>query len=339
MSDRVIITNLEEAQKGFLKRQEHGEAARVPTGIDALDEQTGGWYPGELCVLGARPAMGKTGLVLSFMANMIAEEQPVAIFAAYDLADEYFLAKTICAVNNQEIPRTAQERIKLLRAADMGNIPLYLCPESELTTSIIRRKAEILIREKGVRCVFILDVQLVFMAEENGHTCEGSRRICHELKMMAREFNVPFVVTSNLNRSPENRKYPMGRQPRIDDLAGIFGLEQEADSVYLLWRPEYYGIYEDDRGHDLRGLGEILVVKSNFGATGEYYLRYKPYKQTFENLDGSSREKKIKERKRQAILDRLSQNENFHRLSKDFQLYLLRDAMEKEGYENNEPPF
>lgn len=338
MSDRVIITNLEEAQKKFLKRQEHGEAARVQTGIDALDELTGGWYPGELCVIGARPAMGKTGLVLSFMANMIAEEQPVAIFAAYDLADEYFLAKTICAVNNQEIPRTAQERIKLLRAADMGNIPLYLCPESELTTSIIRRNVEILIREKGVRCVFILDVQSVFTSEENGQTCEGSLRICHELKMMAREFNVPFVVTSNLNRSPEYRKYPMGRKPQIGDLAGSYGLEQEADSVYLLWRPEFYGIYEDDRGHNLRSMAQILVVKRNYGETGEYYVRYTS-KKTFEDMDGSSREKKIRERKRQAILDRLNQDENFIRLSKELQLSVLRDMMEEEGYDNNEPPF
>lgn len=339
MSDRVIITNLEEAQKEFLKRKEQGEEIRVLTGIYALDELAGGWYPGELCVIGARPGMGKTGLVLSFTANMMVDKQPAAIFAAYELADEYFIVRTICAINDLQIPPRVQERIKLLQTADMGDIPLYLCSEPELTTAFIRRNVEILVREKGVRCVFILDVQSVFMSEENGQTCEGSLRICHELKMMAREFNVPFVVTSNLNRSPEYRKYPMGRKPQIGDLAGSYGLEQEADSVYLLWRPEFYGIYEDDRAHDLRGMAQILVVKRNYGDTGEYYLRYMPYKQTFENLDGSSREKKIKERKRQMILDRLNQNENFHRLSKEFQLSVVRDMMEEEGYDNNEPPF
>lgn len=74
------------------------------------------------------------------------------------------------------------------------------------------------------------------------------------------------------------------------------------------------------------------------GKTGEYYVRY-TNKQTFEDFDGSYREKKIKERKRQAILDRLNQDENFIRLSKELQLSVLRDMMEEEGYDNNEPPF
>lgn len=113
-------------------------------------------------------------------------------------------------------------------------------------------------------------------SETEGNTKEGMEKVCHELKMLARELNVPLIATSELNRRTEYRDGMDGKRPQMQDLRGCSCIENIADSVYLLFRPAYYQIFCDEMGRDLRNIMEVIVPKKKYGQTGEVRLEFEP---------------------------------------------------------------
>ena len=144
-----------------------------------------------------------------------------------------------------------------------------------MTVSFIKEQTKKL-KEKYISCLFIDTIQNLFDAEENGNTKEGMEKVCRELKILAQELEIPVIITSELNRSPEHREGIEGKIPQICDLRSSSAIESNADRVILLFRPEYYRIFMDEKGNDLRGTMNVIIAKNKFGAVNDCRLRFYP---------------------------------------------------------------
>ena len=276
------IESTESNNKGLIRIQDAVLQCRryssLPhiSGILALDVIKQGWNAGELCIVGGRPAMGRTGFVLSLMANLSRANIPVALLSATDTLNERFVSRAISALANVETP--------VISADDA---PFYVNLSPRMTLSFIRDNVKAMIEQKGIRFVFIETLQSIFDSESDGNTREGMEHVCHELRVMSREFNVPFIVTSNMNRNSEHREGYEGKAPQMSDLRASSAIEDVADSIILLFRPEYYGIYEDIDHHDLHGLAKVIIAKNKYGETGEVWLRFNKSSGTISDMDQS----------------------------------------------------
>ena len=151
----------------------------------------------------------------------------------------------------------------MIENSDLHDAPLYFNMQSNLKLEYIKEQSEYLIKEKGVKIIFIETIQSIFNSEENGNTKEVMETICYKLKCMSTELNVPIIVTSDLNRSPEHREGIEGKIPQIADLRSCSVIENCADSIYLLYRPESYGIRVNG-DKDLKGVMNIFIAKKKY---------------------------------------------------------------------------
>ena len=244
------------------------------SGIWALDVVKQGWNADELCIVGGRPAIGKTGFVLSLMANLSRANIPVVLLSATDTVNDRFVSRAINALDEVGSPVVGPE-----------DAPFYMNMNTAMTLSFIRDNVKAMIEQKDIKVVFIETLQSIFDSEPDGNTREGMEHICHELLVMSREFNIPFIVTSDLNRSVEYREGFEGKHPQITDLRSSGAIENAADSILLLFRPEYYMIFEDSYHNDLHGLVKVIIAKNRYGDTGEVWLRFNKESGTVKDMD------------------------------------------------------
>ncbi len=254
------------------KENKYEQGNCIWTGIKDLDEVTKtGWWPGELCIIGARPGIGRMPFIYSIMANLALSNIPVAIFSSKDTLNFNFIsglqriAKVGSEFDTHPNPVTNEE---------FQSLPIYLNLERNLTLDYIRENALKLVQDMGVKCIFIEKLHTIFYSEPNGQTPEGMDRICHELKQIALDLQIPLIVTSDLNRGPEYREGMEGKCPVMGDLRACGAIENEADSVYLLDRSEYYHLYQDNHGRSLRGVMTVHVRNKMYGETGSVHLKY-----------------------------------------------------------------
>jgi replicative DNA helicase len=162
--------------------------------------------------------------------------------------------------------------------------PLYVDDTPGLSVFELRTKARRLVREHGVKLIMIDYLQLM---NANGMRF-GSRQeevstISRSLKGLAKELDIPILALSQLNRGVEGRDGIEGKRPMLSDLRESGAIEQDADMVLFVHRPEYYHIYQDDAGHDLRGMAQIIIAKHRKGATGDVLLTFRGEYTRFEN--------------------------------------------------------
>ena len=253
------------------------------TGFEGLDKMTAGWQNSDLIIIAARPAMGKTAFVLSMAKNMaVNHNTPVALFSL-EMSNVQLVNRLI--TNVCEIP---SEKIKSGQLAsyewqqldyklkDLLDAPLYVDDTPSLSVFELRTKARRLVREHGVRIIIIDYLQLMNASGMAfGSRQEEVSTISRSLKGLAKELNIPIIALSQLNRGVESREGIDGKRPQLSDLRESGAIEQDADMVCFIHRPEYYKIYQDDRGNDLRGMAEIVIAKHRNGAVGEVLLRFK----------------------------------------------------------------
>ena len=159
---------------------------------------------------------------------------------------------------------------------DLLDAPLYVDDTPSLSVFELRTKARRLVREHGVRIIIIDYLQLMNASGMAfGSRQEEVSTISRSLKGLAKELNIPIIALSQLNRGVESREGIDGKRPQLSDLRESGAIEQDADMVCFIHRPEYYKIYQDDRGNDLRGMAEIVIAKHRNGAVGEVLLRFK----------------------------------------------------------------
>ena len=255
----------------------------LESGFTKLDKMTSGWQNSDLIVIAARPAMGKTAFVLSMAKNIAVDyRNPVALFSL-EMSNVQLVNRLI--TNVCEIP---SEKIKSGQLAsyewqqldyklkDLLDAPLYVDDTPSLSVFELRTKARRLVREHGVRIIIIDYLQLMNASGMAfGSRQEEVSTISRSLKGLAKELNIPIIALSQLNRGVESREGIDGKRPQLSDLRESGAIEQDADMVCFIHRPEYYKIYQDDRGNDLRGMAEIVIAKHRNGAVGEVLLRFK----------------------------------------------------------------
>ena len=278
--DPVITRAIDILQKASANA---GGLTGVPTGFEKLDEKTSGWQSSDLVIIAGRPAMGKTSFALSLAKNIAVDyHTPIAFFSLemnnVQLVNR--LISNVCEIPgnkmlNGQLSDDEWERLDK-NVRNLQGSPLYIDDTPGLSIFELRTKARRLVREKGVKIIMIDYLQLMNAnGMRFGSRQEEVSKISQSLKGLAKELDIPILALSQLNRTVENREGLEGKRPQLSDLRESGAIEQDADMVCFIHRPEYYKIYQDDRGNDLRGMAEIVIAKHRNGAVGEVLLRFK----------------------------------------------------------------
>ena len=265
----------------------------LETGFTQLDKITSGWQNSDLIIIAARPAMGKTAFVLSMAKNITVNyHQPVAIFSL-EMANVQLvnrLISNVCEIPNEKLKsgQLAQYEWSQLdiKVKELYDAPLYLDDTPSLSIFELRTKARRLVREHGIKLIIIDYLQLMNAnGTKTSNRQEEISTISRSLKGLAKELNIPIIALSQLNRNNESREGIDGKRPQLSDLRESGAIEQDADIVCFIHRPEYYKIYEDENKNDMRGMAEFIIAKHRNGAVGHILLRFRGEYIKFTNRD------------------------------------------------------
>jgi replicative DNA helicase len=254
----------------------------VPSGFMAIDRVTLGWQPSDLVIIAARPSMGKTGFVLSMARNMaIDHESPVAFFSL-EMSDVQLMMRLIVAetgLSGSDIKsgRLTPEQWRHLESATkpLGTAPLFIDDTPALSVFEFRSKARRLKIHNDIKIIVIDYLQLMTGSQDtkgNGNREQEVAFISRTLKAIAKELNVPMIALSQLSRATEQRGG--SKRPQLSDLRESGAIEQDADIVAFIHRPEYYGMNTDENGMPTAGLAEIILAKHRNGAVCDVKLRF-----------------------------------------------------------------
>jgi replicative DNA helicase len=254
------------------------------TGFTKLDEMTGGFHGGELIILAARPAMGKTALALNIAQHVATRlDEPVAIFSL-EMSKESLLTRMLCSAARVDSHRfrtgylNQDERRKLqASAAQLTEAPLYIDDTPGANLMDMHAKLRRLQNERKIGLVMVDYLQLMSSRGRVENRVQEVSALSRGLKLMAMELNVPFLVLSQLSRAPETRQGD--HRPQMSDLRESGSIEQDADLVAFIFREE---VYKRDR-EDLRGLAELILSKQRNGPIGKIDLVFLHHLTKFEN--------------------------------------------------------
>jgi replicative DNA helicase len=257
----------------------------LSTGYVKLDEMTGGLRGGDLIILAARPAMGKTALALNIAQHvaMGRHKQTVAVFSL-EMSKESLLIRLLCTAARVDGQRfragflNAEERRRLQAAANqLVEAPLFLDDTAAANLMDMHAKLRRLKAEHGLGLVVLDYLQLMSGRGRSENRNQEISALTRGLKMLAKELNVPMLVLSQLSRAPEVRQGD--RRPQLSDLRDSGSIEQDADMVVFIFREE---VYKPER-EDLKGLAELLIAKQRNGPTGLMNLVFLKQFTKFEN--------------------------------------------------------
>ncbi|MEJ2618030.1 MAG: replicative DNA helicase, partial [Ignavibacteriaceae bacterium] len=248
----------------------------VPTGFYELDEMLGGFQKSDLVIIAARPSMGKTAFALTLARNAAIEHKvPVGIFSL-EMSTMQLIIRMLCAEGrlNAHLVRTGKlpssEGVKLSKNAHkLIESPIYVDDTPAQTVLEIRAKARRLKVEKNIGMIIIDYLQLMQGPAKAESREREISHISRSLKSLAKELNIPVLALAQLNRAVETRND---------------SIEQDADVVIFLNRPEYYGMMKDENGNSLEGVAEVIVGKQRNGPTGDVKLAFIKEYARFENL-------------------------------------------------------
>jgi replicative DNA helicase len=266
---------------GEKKNQEHGLTG-VATGFTELDRVTSGWQKSDLVILAARPGMGKTAFVLSMLRNAAIDfNKAVAIFSL-EMSSVQLVNRLIAAeaeLDSEKIKKgnfADHEWEQLVRKTNkLSKAPIFIDDTPALSILELRAKSRRLKSQHNVQLIVIDYLQL--MSGESGSGMKGNREqeianISRSLKSLAKELEVPVIALSQLSRNVENRGG--SKRPQLSDLRESGSIEQDADMVMFIYRPEYYNITQTAEGESTGGLAEIIIAKHRSGSLGDVPLRF-----------------------------------------------------------------
>lgn len=263
----------------------------IASGFTELDKITSGWQNSDLVILAARPAMGKTAFALSMAKNIAVDSKTPVAFFSLEMSNVQLVNRLI--INVCEIPgeklKSGQlapyEWVQLDQSIKkLYGAPLYIDDTPSLSIFELRTKARRLVREHQVGLIMIDYLQLMNASGMNfGSRQEEVSNISRALKQLAKELNIPILALSQLNRGVETRQGNEGKRPQLSDLRESGAIEQDADIVCFIHRPEYYKIYEDEYKRDMRGKAEFIIAKHRNGAVDTVLLNFKSEYVKFQN--------------------------------------------------------
>jgi replicative DNA helicase len=286
----VMVRTVGEIEESMKKTD---DLTGVPSGFAALDRITGGWQRSDLIILAARPSVGKTALCLNIAMNAAmnaAKEFPVAIFSLEMGAGQIVkrMLSAVTEVSMESITRGKMSDGEFMqmtqRMEKLSKAKIFVDDQAALNIFELRAKARRLKQKHGIELIVIDYLQLMQgSVEKSGNREQEISKISRDLKALAKELDIPIIALSQLNRSVETRKE--SKMPQLSDLRESGALEQDADLVMFLYRPEYYGINNDAMGETVEGETHINIAKHRNGSTGIEKLRFIKEYQKFVDFD------------------------------------------------------
>lgn len=278
----LVMERIEEASKNDTN------ITGVQSNFFKLDDITSGWQPSDLIIIAARPAMGKTAFTLTMAKNVAERGDPVGFFSL-EMSNVQLVTRLLSnasglSANKLKSGKLNKDEFAKLHqgVAILDKLPIFIDDTPSLSVMEFRTKARRLVAEHKVKLIIIDYLQLMNATGMAFSNREGEVSIIsRSLKGLAKELNIPIIALSQLNRNVEARGSGMGdnkleaKKPQLSDLRESGAIEQDADIVCFIHRPEYYKITEDPAtGRPLKGIAQIIISKHRNGATGEVDLYF-----------------------------------------------------------------
>lgn len=253
----------------------------VPSGFTELDRVTSGWQPSDLVIIAARPGMGKTAFVLSLARNAAVKfKKPVAFFSL-EMASIQLVNRLVASETEIDTEKLKKGKLESYeweqlnrRVTPLTEAPIFIDDTPALSIFELRAKCRRLVAEKKIEMIIIDYLQLMQGGGENknGNREQEIAFISRSLKGIAKELNIPILALSQLSRNVE--KATTSKRPQLSDLRESGAIEQDADMVMFIYRPEYYGFQETDDNQPTANLAEIIVAKNRNGSLKTVPLKF-----------------------------------------------------------------
>lgn len=267
----------------------------IPSGFTELDRITSGWQPTDLIIVAARPAMGKTAFVLNMARNAAVEHDcPVAVFSL-EMGATQLAKRLITSETEIEADKIKNGRLEAYEWAELNKkveklsqSKIFIVDTPAINIFELRAHCRRLKSAHQIKMIFIDYLQLMSGTGDNrGGTREQEiSNISRSLKSIAKELEIPVIALSQLSRAVETRGGD--KKPQLSDLRESGAIEQDADMVLFLYRPDYYGFQQDEQGNSNQGIAEVIIAKHRNGATGSVNLRFIDKFAKFTNIDSFS---------------------------------------------------
>ena len=262
-----------------MTRRNDIDSMQVVTGFNDLDHLLGGLHKSDLIILAARPSMGKTALALSIAKNTAIIQKNALAFFSLEMTANQLVTRLISSeaeVDQHKIIKgmiSNEEEARIVNSLGIiSNLPIYIDDSPSLTIMELRAKARRLKMEKDIKIILIDYLQLMNAPKSETREREISY-ISRSLKQLAKELDIPVVALAQLNRSVESRT---DKRPMLSDLRESGSIEQDADVVMFVHRPELYGInfFDKEKKYPTENMAEIIVGKQRNGPTGAVKLTF-----------------------------------------------------------------
>lgn len=269
----------------------------IKSGFPELDKITNGWNNGDLIVIAARPAMGKSAFGMSLLKEIAVKNRIPTAFFSLEMSSNQAInrlrmvlskvdgAKIKVYDNGYTDTLNEEEKRRLEDAGKQMDIaPIYLDDSPSLSIHELSQQAIRLVSDFQIKLIIVDYLQLMNSGLLFSDRNEEMAYIIRRLKALAKDLNIPIIAFSQQNRGAEDSVGIEGKRPKLRDLRGNT-IEEDADVICFIHRPEYYKIYSDENGNDLHGKTEIIVAKNRNGNTGIARLKFNGEYSSFDNLD------------------------------------------------------
>ncbi|MCG8748893.1 replicative DNA helicase [Tenacibaculum finnmarkense] len=265
----------------------------VPSGFVNLDKLTQGFHGGELTVIASRPGMGKSSFLCSLVRNISIDFNKTVVMFSLEMSSLQLITRMISSetgltsvkLRKGDLEPHEWEQLNV-KVKKLSDAPIYVDDEIDFSINGIKTRIIDCIENKQVDIVFIDYIQLINLGTSKRQNREEELSIIiKELKFLARKYNVPIVITSQLSRAVENRGGD--KRPLLSDIRDSGAIEDDADVVCFLYRPEHYGMIEwdDDDNSPCEGQAELIIMKNRTGGLGGIRLSFVPHLFKFDNLE------------------------------------------------------
>lgn len=267
------------------------QEAGIPSSLSAINDMTNGYQKSDLIILAARPGMGKTALMLNEVLAAATKGIPVGIFSC-EMSSKQLVGRMLanyCEINAQRIGLNKMDehhRAHLrAKAIEFNKLPIYIHDQAAISTLQMKIQASKWKREKGIQMIFVDYLQLMTAGGKTYNREQEISSISRNLKALAKELDVPVMALSQLSRSVETRGG--NKRPLLSDLRESGAIEQDADMVAFIYRPEYYKIdqWDTDEAGPTENQAEINIAKFRNGNTGPVYVGTRLQYMQFRDLD------------------------------------------------------
>lgn len=271
---------VKEAREHIEKIDRESGVSGIASGIESVDCVLKGFQNGELIILGARPAMGKSALMVQFALNISKRGIPVDVYSL-EMAGLQLILRALSSESKVEGDSlksgklSDQDWLNISRAESrLKELPIHLDDFPSQKPQSIRKKIKKGVKERGTKIVFIDYLQLMDASDANNKSNRDAQigEISRTLKRIAKECNIPVFALASLSRQVEQRGGT--KKPMLSDLRESGNIESDADVVGFLYRPEYYGFFTDEAGNSLSGIAEFIIAKNRNGAVNTCLMRF-----------------------------------------------------------------